>query len=95
MNWVLASMTTVMLPDGGVVSVSLTHIGGDHKNKQLNTGLLGGSSRQRHAMRVPIADARRYLRFAYNTDPEGELATVADLCKRHLSALGQRLLAVY
>jgi hypothetical protein len=52
-NAALASLAPVALPDGGTVRVSLTHIGVDHKNKQLNTGLLGGSSTQRQPMCLP------------------------------------------
>lgn len=86
-NSILANLPPVQLPDGGSVEVLFTHIGGDHKNKQLNTGLLGGSSDQRQGMRLPIPSASNYLCIAYNSTVDGELASLADLAKAHIRAL--------
>jgi hypothetical protein len=87
LNGLLAILRVVRLPDGGVVLVSWTHIGGDHKNKQLNTGVLGGSSDQRLAIWLPIADARWYLRRCYNSPVGRALATLADLARAHIAVL--------
>ncbi len=87
LNGTLAALRTVELPGGGTVQVSFTHIGGDFKNKQLVTGLLGGSSNQRQPAFLPIGDARLYHLRAYLGAVDATVATVGALATAHRQVL--------
>ena len=71
---------------GGVRCV-VSSIGGDHKNKQSQGGVAGGSSEYRVALVLPLPQASKFRQTAYQSQKDGKLASLAELALRYKTAI--------